>query len=467
MPRLHLLLLLTASLACAADWARFRGPNGSGVAADAKNVPAEFGPAKNVVWKTAVPFGRSSPVIAGGRIFLTATEGYSLVTLAYDAATGRELWRRAVPRARSEKHYKANGTASPTPAADASGVYVFFSDFGLIAYTHAGEERWRLPLGPVRNYYGVSSSPVLAGGLLIQLVDQSKGSFLLAVDPATGKQRWRAERTDAMEGWGIPIAHEDQLIAVGTNRVYSYHLATGEPRWSYPLPSAGSMGSPVIHGDTVIVTASGFSQPWLPPFAAPVAKLDKDGDGQLSAAESKNEQDWAEHFPGLDADGNGRIDQREWDQMRALGIGEFGAVALPLASRGKLDASAARWRFKRNLPYVPAPVLYNGIFYMVKDGGIVTALDPATGALHKQGRADKAPGQYLASPVAADGKIYLASEEGKVTVLKATADWAVLAVNDLGEECYATPAIVGDRLVMRTRSALYAFSSGPDGKTKK
>lgn len=464
MPAYLLLVLATASFAAAADWPRFRGPNGSGVAADAKNLPVEFGPTKNVVWKTAVPFARSSPVVAGGKIFLTATEGASLLTLAYDAATGRELWRRAVPRARNEKHYKANDTASPSPAADASGVYVFFSDFGLVAYTHAGKERWRMALGPFRNYYGVSSSPILAGGLLIQLVDQAKGSFLLAVDPATGKQRWRAERTDAMEGWSIPIAHEDQLIAVGTNRVSSYHLATGEPRWSFPLPSAGSMGSPVIHGDTVIVTASGFSQPWLPTFAATVAKLDKDGDGQLSAAESKDEQDWFEHFPGLDGDGNGRVDQREWDIMRGLGMGDFGAVALPLNSRGKLDASAARWRFKRNLPYVPAPVLYNGVFYMVKEGGIVTTLDPATGALRKQGRAQKAPGEYMASPVAGDGKVYLASQEGKVTVLKAGAEWDVLAVNDLGEECFATPAIVGDRIVVRTHDALYAFGNAAGSK---
>jgi len=227
------------------------------------------------------------------------------------------------------------------------------------------------------------------------------------------------------------------------------------------------MGSPVIHGDTVIVRASGFSEPWLPAFSATVAKLDKDGDGQLSAAESRNEQDWFEHFPGLDGNGNGRVDQREWDIMRGLGIGEFGAVALPLHSRGKLEASAARWRFKRNLPYVPAPVLYNGTFYMVKDGGIVTTLDPETGALRKQGRAEKAPGQYLASPVAGDGKVYLASEEGKITVLTTGAEWETLAVNDMGEECYATPAIVGDRVLVRTRSALYSFGNTPGVRQKK
>jgi outer membrane protein assembly factor BamB len=138
-------------------------------------------------------------------------------------------------------------------------------------------------------------------------------------------------------------------------------------------------------------------------------------------------------------------------------MGEYGAVAIPLEAKGRLEPSAARWRFKRNLPYVPAPVLYNSVFYMVKDGGIVTSLDPADGKLLKQGRTPEAPGQYLASLVAGDGKVYLVSDEGKMTVLRAGAQWEILAVNNLEEECYATPAIAGSRLLVRTRGTLYAF----------
>ena len=116
-----------------------------------------------------------------------------------------------------------------------------------------------------------------------------------------------------------------------------------------------------------------------------------------------------------------------------------------------------KWRVKRNLPYVPSALLYEGLFYMVKSGGIVTSLDPGTGAIVKQGRATGALGEYLASPVAADGKIYTVSEEGKVSVLKAGREWEVLRVNDLREEVYATPAIVDGRLVVRTRGTLYSF----------
>jgi outer membrane protein assembly factor BamB len=123
-----------------------------------------------------------------------------------------------------------------------------------------------------------------------------------------------------------------------------------------------------------------------------------------------------------------------------------------------LESSAVRWRFKRNLPYVPAPVLYDGVFYMVKSGGIITALDPANGNLLKQGRSEKAPGEYFASPVASGGKVFLLSAEGKVTVLKASREWEVLAVNDLGDEAYASPAITGGRIFVRTRGTLFAFA---------
>src|SRR6185503_18878738 len=122
-----------------------------------------------------------------------------------------------------------------------------------------------------------------------------------------------------------------------------------------------------------------------------------------------------------------------------VGIGEFGAVAIrPGSAQGQLTAGAIAWRFKKNLPFIPAPLLYQNVYYMVRDGGIVTALDPATGRLLKEGRTREALGEYYASPVAADGKVYLASGEGKVTVLKAGADWQVLKVNNLGEEIHAT-----------------------------
>jgi len=452
----RILILLAASLLSASDWPRFRGPNGSGTAADA-SLPVEFGPAKNVAWKAAIPFGRSSPIVSASRVFLTASDKGLLVTLAYDASTGRLLWRRELKPVHNQKLYKANDAASPTPAADGQNVHVFFPDFGLISYTLDGKERWRHPLGPFENFYGISSSPVLAGGSVLLLCDQVKGSFLLAVDPATGRQRWKTPRTQHSEGWAVPIVHEDQIIALGSKRLDSYHLSTGEPRWWTPIVSLGSMGVPVIHNGRLIVTAMGSDQPWMPSFAATLDKCDKDKNSRLSTAEAKAE-DWFEHFGWVDSNHDAQIDSAEWEAARAFGVGDYGAISLPLDGKGRLEPAAIRWRFKRNVPYVPSPVLFENVFYMVKDGGIITSLNPATGELLKQGRSEKAPGQYLASPVAAAGKVFLLSEEGKLTVLKAGPQWEVLAVNDLGEEAYATPAISGGRLFVRTRGSLYAFS---------
>jgi outer membrane protein assembly factor BamB len=229
------------------QWTGFRGQNGSGVDS-ATGYPVEFSPAKNVVWKTSVPFGQSSPIVMGGRLFLTASDGDRLLTICLDARTGKELWRREIRRERAQKLFRANDPASPTPAADDSGVYVFFPDFGLVSYTAEGKERWRHPLGPFRNFYGMAASPVLAGDLVVLVCDQQAGSFTIAVDRATGLQRWKTERPGMTVGWATPMVFRPakgpaELIVLGSTRLDSYYLATGEPRWWSPLGSMGALGN--------------------------------------------------------------------------------------------------------------------------------------------------------------------------------------------------------------------------------
>jgi outer membrane protein assembly factor BamB len=146
------------------EWLQFRGPNGTGVA-EGFPLPAEFSSTKNLTWKTPVPFARSSPVITADRIFITATEGDKLITLALDRKTGKVLWRRDAERARHMTIYKANDGASPTPVSDGKNVFVFFAELGLISYGPDGKERWRVPLGPFNSFYGMGGSPVLAGNL--------------------------------------------------------------------------------------------------------------------------------------------------------------------------------------------------------------------------------------------------------------------------------------------------------------
>jgi len=454
---------LTFGSVTEAQWPQFRGPNGSGVDSGA-GYPIAFSPTNNVIWKTTIPYGQSSPIVVGGRVYLTASDGGKLLTIALDAATGREAWRRELPRAHDQKVYHANDPASPTPAGDADGVVVFFPDFGLAAYAADGKELWTIPLGPFKSFYGMSASPIIAGDLVVLLCDQRVGSFLLAVDRKSGKQRWRKDRPGAIEGWATPMVFRAsvdapaQLIAPGTTRIDSYALETGASRWWMPTGSSGSMGTPVAGGEMLFVTTSGGSEPNLPAFETYLAKLDTDKDGRLSRQEFNADKEMGEHFGWVDANGDNIIDAKDWKTTQMLGLGESGAIAIKAGRAiGKVDPASVVWRAKKNLPYIPAPLLYKDVFYLVKKGGIITSLDPATGRVLKEGRSPDALGDYYASPIAAEDKVFLASVDGKVTVLKAGGEWQVLGVNDLGEAIHATPALGGGRIYVRTRGAVYCF----------
>jgi outer membrane protein assembly factor BamB len=451
-------LVVAAAIAVtveAQEWNRFRGPNGTSVHATAKGLPVSFDPAK-AAWKAPVPFGQSSPVIAGGKIFLTGTEGGKLTSLAFDAATGRELWRRQMTRPRTPEMYRLNDPASPTPAADASQVYFFFPDFGLVAYDHWGNERWRVPLGPFHNFYGQAGSPIVEGDRLILNCDQQTGSFLIALDKRTGKQLWRRDRPGIIFGWTTPIVHNRQVIVVSTDRTDAYSVVTGEPEWQFRMASEGAMGSPVVFENSLIVHANGSDQPSPETYDKLLAANDADKDGKITAAEIVKHP-FGEHFPWMDSNRDGVLSGAEWDFVRNFNAGDNGILAVPLGRRGLIPPADFRWRFKRNVPYVPAPVLYQNTLFMVRSGGVMTTIDPATGALHKQGRLDKALGSYLAQPVAGDGKVYFVNGEGVVSTVKAQAQWEVMAVSSLGEEVQATPA-AGDGVVyIRTREHLYSF----------
>jgi outer membrane protein assembly factor BamB len=458
-----LVVLFVGALAASADgpWSQFRGPNGSGVDSGT-GYPVEFSPTKNVIWKKAVAYGQSSPVVAAGHLYVTASEGDKLLTICFDAKTGSELWRREIRRKKTTEIFRANDPASPTPVADELGVVVFFADFGLAAYTPEGKDRWTVPLGPFKNFYGMAASPIVAGNLVVMVCDQQGGSFLLAVDRKTGKQRWRTTRPVDI-GWATPMVFRPsegptQLIVLGTTRLDSYYLDTGEARWWMPIGSGGALGTPVATGSTLLVSTLSSSEPMIPTFDAVLAQYDKDHDGRLSHEEFKGDKDLGEHFGWIDTNSDGFITREEWNKARSLGEGEFGAVAIrPEKAQGRLEASTVSWRFKKNLPYIPAPLVYNDVYYMVRDGGIVTSLDVATGKLLKEGRTKEALGEYYASPVAADNKVFLASGEGKITVLKAGGEWEVLSVNDLGDEIHATPALSEGRIYVRTHGFLYCF----------
>ncbi|MEX2263959.1 MAG: PQQ-binding-like beta-propeller repeat protein [Bryobacteraceae bacterium] len=459
---------LTTMLLLASDWPQFRGPNASGVSQDTK-LPVEFGPERNVVWRTALPPGHSSPSVAGDKIFLTAFENEKLFTIAVDRATGRILWRREAPRPRKhELERPANSPVSASPVSDGRNVYVFFQDFGLLDYGPDGNEVWRMPLGPFNNPFGHGASPILTGETLLMVCDQDTDSFLLAIDKNSGRVLWRRDRPHAQRGYATPVLYQPpgkplQVIVAGSYRLSGYDVRTGKEIWGVGRLPWQIKPTPVLADDVIyFATYSGESDPGeqeiLPPFDEALAKMDANKDGKLSKDEIVDPRSKDRFDEYLDLDDTGYLEQRDWKQLQERRLGENSLRAYRLGGEGDLTERNFLWKNPRSLPNVPSPLVYRGVLYTLKEGGILTSFDIKTGEIVKQARLQGALGAYFSSPVAADGKIYAVSEEGKAAVIQAGATWELLGVNDLGDGCKATPAIADGKLYVRTYGALYCFA---------
>ncbi len=459
-------LAVEAQALRADDWPRFRGPNGSGVA-QADGLPMRFGAAHNVVWRTELPAGHSSPILSDEHIYLTASLEEELLVLSLDRKSGRILWRRRAPRARHEKLDRRNNPAAPSPTTDGDNAYVFFPDYGLLSYDSDGTERWRIPLGPFNNVYGMGASPILAGDLVVLVCDQSTGSFVIAVGKDDGKVRWKTARPEATSGHSTPVLYRSrqgasQLIVPGSFLLTGYSVETGQREWWVGGLSFEMKSTPVLSHDTVYVNgyATPRNQPGrqtpTSPFEDVRSQHDANQDGRLSKEELPKGQarSWLSF---TDLDGDGSLDSSEWDYYRAAAASRNGLLAIRAGGRGDMTEGGLLWHYRKAVPQLPSPLLFKGILYLINDGGIVTTLNPQTGDVIAQGRLKGAVDNYYASPVAGDDKVYMVSELGKVAVLGSDGSLEVQAVNDLDDLCYATPAIVSNRIYLRTRSALYCF----------
>jgi outer membrane protein assembly factor BamB len=454
-------------VAFAGDWSGFRGANASGIA-DSDAPPVEFGPSRNVVWKTPMPPGNSSPVLSKDRIFLTGYEGADLLTLCLSRADGKLVWRRSLPAGRKEPRHKLNSPSSATPVTDGENVYAFFPEFGLISYGSDGQERWRVPLGPFSSLHGMAASPVLFEDKLILVCDQDNDSFLLAVDRKSGRTVWKTPRPEVVHGFATPVilrvpGQAPQLIVPGSYQVAAYSPADGSKLWWVRGITWQVKPTAVVSPDTVFVSgwapgADEGERTSLPPFDVVVKEADRNGDGKISSEELPVKWKHSGSWDFIDLNRDGLLDAREWEFYRSRRSSQNVTIAIrPGNARGDLTDKCVLWSYDRSVPQVSSPLLYKGVLYTVKDGGILTALDPERGTLLKQGRLRGAIDAYYSSPVAAGGKIFVASENGKVSVVSAGAEWDSLAVADMDEPCYATPAIDSGRMYLRTRSSLYCF----------
>lgn len=460
------------------DWSRFRGPNGTGVSTET-NLPTEFGPDKSVVWKTPLPPGHSSPVFSRTRIFVTAHDGDKksgkLVVIALDRKSGKELWRREVPRSKNGRLENVNGPASASPVTDGENVFAYFQDFGLISFTADGKERWRMPMEPFNIFYGYGASPTLVDDKVILPVDQDGGAFLLAVNKNTGKQAWKIDRPEIISGYSTPMIYQPktgakQLVLPESFQVSAYSVADGKRVW-WVRGLACEMKS-VASYDNEYLYINGWGFPLNQPgkqiatvsFEEGLKKYDKNNDGLVSKEEISGDDPMSKvlspnyGFDAFDANRDNKLDAKDWQIFRSMMSSENGLLSIKLGGQGDMTASAIRWKYQRPVPQVPSTLLYQGTLFMVNDSGILISFDPATGNVIKQGRLKGAIDKYFASPVGADGKVYLISQDGTVSVVKAAGEWDVLAVNALGDEVFATPAFADGKLYIRTKSTLYCFA---------
>ena len=234
------------------DWSRFRGPNGSGIAGDT-GYPTEFGPDRNLVWRSAVRPGKSSPVLGRRHIFLTAFDQGTLYTQCFDRETGRLVWERAEQPVRHEDAHILNEPSAATPVTDGDNVYVFFRDLGVISYDATGAVRWKRPMGPFTNRMGAVASPIIAGSSLVLVLDQIERSSIVALSLATGEVQWDTPRNET-DAWATPFVYDPtgtapQVVTAGAGQYGAHALATGERLWSHKGLAPAIVASPVMAGD--------------------------------------------------------------------------------------------------------------------------------------------------------------------------------------------------------------------------
>ncbi|HVS15987.1 MAG TPA: PQQ-binding-like beta-propeller repeat protein [Thermoanaerobaculia bacterium] len=422
------LALLVAFAGCdrppgggAADWAQWRGPGGAAVSAESP-LPVEWdGSGAQVRWKARVPgVGNSSPIVSRGRVYVTtaypvdaaAPEGDQWrAVLAFDAATGAELWRTEVFAAPAEKRHWLNTLAGPTPLADGERVYAYFGST-LAALDRQGEVVWRREVSPryaEESRYGAASSPVLAGDSVVVVQDKEfaeteSPGWIGAFDRATGESRWRTEWEHTCCSYSTPLVVErggrQEILFAHSGEIVAYDAVTGARLWGHLYPMLQMVSTPVIDGDYLAVL--------------------------------------------------GGADRRR------------GNVALKLSGTGSATTVEVLWESEKMAPQASSPVLYDGLLYNLTTQGVLVAYDPPSGEVVWQQRLPR--GRNHASLVAGDGKVYATSSSGVVSVVAAGPELELLASSSVGERgTTASPAIGAGCFLQRTEEHLWCIQAEPVG----
>jgi len=429
--------------AAANNWPGFRGPSASGVA-DGQNLPDpdawNVSEKRHLKWKVDIPgLAHSSPVVWGDRVFVTSAissrsnatfkpglygEGtasedrsrHKWIVLALDRASGKTVWQTTAYEGepREKRHIKAT-YANATPATDGRYVVAFFGSQGLYAFDMKGVPVWKKDLGVLNvgaydlpEYeWGTASSPIIYKNLVIVQCDTQNESFVLAVDLATGKDVWKTTRKE-LPSWGTPTVvipdrgGAPELVTNASNFIRGYDPETGAERWRLGGSSKITAPTPIFFGNIVIVAS-------------------------------------------------GRAPERPIFAIRPGGQGDI------TPPDGAPSGSHIVWRKTGRGSYMPTPLIYQGILYVLSNAGLFDAYELETGAEIYRQRLEPAGSGFSASPVAADGRIYLSGEDGDIFVIRSGRTFELLARTPMGEPLMSTPALAGGTMIVRGEKHLFAI----------
>ena len=421
-----LLLVLPQSL-LRANWPQWRGPSANGISEE-KGLPLEWGPERNILWKSALPgLGSSTPIVWDDSVFVTSQigdgpyEGRSrdfpdsgkarksgkggkvqFVVQAFARTDGRLLWEYKLDAVGNlpAVHTKHN-LASPSCVTDGRLVYAWFGNGQLVALTPGGRPAWKRHIGkeyaPFEILWGHGSSPVLYRDTLLLLCEHPGGAYLLALDKATGKERWKADRGKERRSYSTPFLVSgdkvDELIINTSDRVEAVNPLNGAVLWYAGEPNRVPVPMPVYYNGVVYTSRGNFGSPYM---------------------------------------------------------------AVRTGGRGDVSSTHVKWEVKAGAPYVSSLLYYQGLIYMATENGIVSCIDSANGKTIWKARFG---GVFTASPVAAEGHIYLVNEAGEAFVLEAGREKKILARNRIPERTLASPAISHGQIFLRTDEHLIAIGS--------